>query len=36
MRIYRFLEKNDNKKGKLFPIFKRSPSIHKNSPALVV
>ena len=35
MHIYRFLEKITIQKGPLFPIFKRSPSIHKNDPAMV-
>ena len=33
MRSYRFLEKITIKKGPLFPISKRSTSIHKNNPA---
>ena len=36
MRIYCFFEKNDDKKGLFFPIFKRSTSIHKNNTVLVV
>ena len=35
MHIYCFLKKNTIQKGPLFPIFKRSSSIHKNNPALV-
>ena len=31
-----FWKWNDDKKGPLFPIFKRSTSIHKNNSALVV
>ena len=31
-----FEKKMTIKKGPLFPIFKRSPSIYKNNPALVV
>ena len=35
MHIYCFLEKNTIQKCPLFPIFKRSSSIHKNKPVLV-
>ena len=35
MNIYRCMKKIIIQKGPLFPIFKRSPSIHKNNPALV-
>ena len=34
MHIYSFLKNNYDTKGPLFPIFKRSSSIHKNNPAL--
>ena len=35
MHIYCLLKKKTIQKGPLFPIFKRSSSIHKNNPALV-
>ena len=35
MHIYRFLKKKTIQKGPLFPIFKKSSSIHKNNHALI-
>ena len=35
MHIYRFLKKKTILKGPLFPIFKKSSSIHKNNSALI-
>ena len=35
MHIYRFLEKKTIQKSSLFPIFKKSSSIHKNNSALI-